>query len=117
MKQKLAGPQRLVVGVAAMAVGTDVDVEQVQLAVVDPREAVTEIDPAFPDRFDLGAEQHQPRLEGLEEMVVVERLSVFRDVGLRQLSFGLVFHHLFTGGGAPPPPRTYADASPRIRLS
>src|SRR5207247_5397647 len=26
-------------------------------------------------------------------------------------------HHLFTRGGAPPPPRTYADASPRIRSS
>src|SRR5207245_2206441 len=26
-------------------------------------------------------------------------------------------HHLFTRGGAPPPPRTYADASARIRFS
>src|SRR6185295_9584110 len=102
VQQQLAAAQRLVVGVAAVAVGADVDVVEEHLAVLDPRVAVAQVDAAFADRLHLGAEQHQPRLEGLEQVIVVEGLAVFRDAGLRFLALGSLSHEHPLARGAPP---------------
>src|SRR6185295_3709098 len=102
VQQQLAAAQRLVVGVAAVAVGADVDDVEEHLAVLDPRVAVAQVDAAFADRLHLGAEQHQPRLEGLEQVIVVEGLAVFRDAGLRFLALGSLSHEHPLARGAPP---------------
>src|SRR5207302_10572510 len=87
-----AAPQRLVVGVPAMAVGADVDVVEKHFAALDASEAVAEVHAALADRFDLGPQQDDAGLERLEEMEIVERLPILGDGGLRFLAFGLVHH-------------------------
>src|SRR2546428_2171042 len=62
VQQELPAAQRLVIGVAAMAVRADVDVVEKHLAVFQAREAVAEVDATFADRLHLGAEQHDARL-------------------------------------------------------
>ena len=37
---------------------------------------------------------HDASLERVEDVVVVKRLSIFRDVGLRPLAFGFGFHSI-----------------------
>ena len=55
--QQLAHPQRVVVEVAAgVAVGRDVHVVQLHLAIADQAEAIAQVHLAGPDRFHLGAE-------------------------------------------------------------
>ena len=56
------------------------------------REAVAQVDATFANRFHLGTEQRDARLERLEDVVVVKRLAVLGDVGLRQLAFGFLLH-------------------------
>src|SRR5215510_9173065 len=76
-------------GRAAMAIWTDVDVEHPHLAVVDARVAVAEVDPPFADRLHLGAEQRHASFPGVEDVVVVAGLAVFRDCLERFLALGL----------------------------
>src|SRR6202008_2392894 len=92
VEQQLSPAQRLVVRVPAVGVRADVDVVQKHFPIVDPREAVAEVDAAFANRLDLGAEQRNARLERLEKVVVVMRFAVLGDVGLSQLAFGFLFH-------------------------
>src|SRR6185295_2716162 len=70
-----------------MAVGVDVDVINPDLAVIDAREAVAQIDVPFADRLDFRSDQLDPGLVGLEDVVVVKSLAVFRNALLRLLSF------------------------------
>src|SRR5581483_6135032 len=93
VQQQLAAPQRFVIRVSAMAVGADVDVVEKDLAVLEACEAVAQIHAALADRFHLGAQQHDPRFERFEEVVIVERLSVLGDRGLRFLALGLIHGH------------------------
>src|SRR6516162_8249382 len=79
VQQQLAPADRLVVGVAAMAVGTDVDVVEKYLAVLDAREAVAKVDATFANRLDLGPQEGDAGFECVEHVVVVERLAVFGD--------------------------------------
>ena len=88
MQQQLAPAQRLVIRIAAMAVRTDVDVVEKHFAVFDAGEAVAQVHASFANRLDLGAEQHQPRLEALEQVEVVKGFPVFGDVRLCELAFG-----------------------------
>src|SRR5204863_3192085 len=74
------------------AVRADVDVVEEHLPVLDAREAVAQVDPSLADRLHLGAEQHQTRLEGLEEMEIVVRLPVLGDIGLRLFAIGFFRH-------------------------
>src|SRR5215472_3917360 len=80
VQQQLARPPRLVVDVAALRVGADVDVLQPRLAPVDAHVAVGQVGPAGPERLHLGAGQHQARLVALVDEVVVEGAAVDRDV-------------------------------------
>src|SRR5262245_27449635 len=92
MEQEFPPTQRLVIGVATVAVGADVDVVEKDLSVLDARETVPQVDAAFADRFHLGAEQHQSRLERLHQMEIVERLAVFGDARLRFFPLGFFGH-------------------------
>ena len=69
----------IVIDIAAMAVGIDVDVEQPHLALLDARKAVAQVGLALADPLDLGAEQRDAGLEGFEDVVVVKRLAVVGD--------------------------------------
>src|SRR3954453_5604426 len=68
VEQQLAAAQRLVLGIAAVAVRADVHVVQEHFAVLDAREAVAQVHTAFANGLPLGAEQHEARLEGLAQM-------------------------------------------------
>ena len=89
MQQQLAPARGLVIGVAAVAVRTDVDVVDPDLAAFDAREAVAQVGAPFADRLHLGAEQRHAGLEGLEHVVVVVRLPVVGDDLLRLFALGL----------------------------
>src|SRR5438094_91251 len=92
VQQELPAAQRLVIGVAAMAVRADVDVVEKYLAVFQAREAVAEVDATFADRLHLGAEQHDAGLERFQQVEIVECLAVLGDRGLRLLAFCLVHY-------------------------
>src|SRR5712692_200622 len=92
VQQQLAAAQRLVLGVAAMAVRADVHVVDEHFAVLDAGEAVAQVHAALADRLHLGPEQNQPGLERLEEMVVVRRLAVLGDVRLGFFAIGGWLH-------------------------
>ena len=79
MQQELPLPHLRMVGVAAMAVGADVHVHHPHLAAVGPRVAVAEVDAPFADGLDLGAEQRDARLLGLEDVVVVAGFAIVGD--------------------------------------
>jgi hypothetical protein len=96
VQQQLAPPCRVVVRVATMAVRVDVDVVQPDFAAFHAREAVAEVHGAFADGLHLGADEHDARLERLEDVVVVKRLPVLGDVLLRRLALALRFHLIQT---------------------
>src|SRR5262245_4016888 len=75
-----------------MAVRADVHVEQPDLAILDARIAVAQVDAAFANRLDLGAEQRDPDLPCLEDVIVVTRLAVFCDYPMRPFALGLLGH-------------------------
>ena len=92
MQEELPATQRLVFGIAAMAVRADIHVIEIRLPSVEPREAVAKVHAPLADRLHLGPEQDDARFERLEQMVVVERLPVLGDALLRELAFGFVGH-------------------------
>src|SRR5262249_38642200 len=57
VQQQLAPPRGVVIAVAAIAVRVDVNVVDPHLAVLDAREAVAQVRPAFADRLDLRTQQ------------------------------------------------------------
>ncbi len=93
VQQQLARPKRLVVRVSAMAVRLDMDVVDEYLAVLDPRETVTQVGAALANGLHFGASKDQPGLERFENVVVVKRLPIFGNVLLRRLAFGFLKRH------------------------
>ena len=83
---------------------------------IDAAVAVAQVHAAFADRFHLGPEQHHTRLEGLENVIVVERLPVLRDQLLARSSCSWVAmrgHPKGSGLGTPSVPRSTAVAARR----
>jgi hypothetical protein len=76
MHKELAGAQRFMIHYVTVAVGADVAVEEKSLGIFDKDIAVLEVNPAFSDRLDLGAEERYPRFDGLFDGIVVVGLSV-----------------------------------------
>ncbi len=66
-----------------MVVGGDLDPVQPRLAVPDVRVRLRERRPAVAERLDLGARQHQARLDPLEQLIVVPRAAVVGDPSSR----------------------------------
>src|SRR6185436_20265467 len=80
LEQELPVALRRMVLAVAVAVRADVGADQPGLAVADLDEAVLELDPAHPRRLHLGAGEPQPRLERLQDVVVVPRPPVRRQL-------------------------------------
>src|SRR5580765_6570546 len=76
VQQQLAFPPRLVVGPGALGVLRDVHAGQPRLAVPDVGVAVDQVGVPGAQGLDLGAGQHQPRLEDVVDVVVVPGLAV-----------------------------------------
>src|SRR5207247_8717349 len=106
VQQELATAQRLVIGVAAMAVGADGDVVEKRLAVLDASVAVAQVHPPLSNRLDFGPKQHDARLEGLEKMEVVERLPVLGDCALCFFALGFFSHGITVRTVRASPPTT-----------
>jgi hypothetical protein len=70
-----------------------VDIVDEDFAVLDAREAVAQVHAAFADGLHLGAQQHEARLEGVQQVEIVERLPVLGDAALRFFAFGLFSHN------------------------
>ncbi|MNW59886.1 hypothetical protein D3C74_378390 [compost metagenome] len=79
MQQELALAPRGVVVPRALGVLLDVDVLEPRLTAVDRDVAVEKRRPALPQRLDLGAAQHQSRLEHVQDEVVMPGLAVAGD--------------------------------------
>ena len=82
----LRGALGIVVVARRRPVGRDVDADQPHLAVAHRRVGVLELGLALAQRLDLGARQHHPRLEALEQVVAIRRLAVGGDVTRRRLA-------------------------------
>ena len=79
VEQQLAGPRGLVIRVTPAFVRRDVQVEQKGLAVLHDSVRVADVRLPVAERLDFGAREHEPRLAGLEDVVVVTRPLVPRD--------------------------------------
>src|SRR5882724_10004759 len=71
MKEELSIPLGVVVRVGAVAVRADMAAEEPALPVPDGRVAILEVHQTCPARLDLGAAKHQPRLDRLEDLVLL----------------------------------------------
>src|SRR4030095_13875403 len=69
VQQELPLAGGLVIAVAAVAVGADVDVLDPHFAPPAPREAAAERAAPLPNRLALGPEQSDARLESLDEVI------------------------------------------------
>src|SRR5207253_9739179 len=102
-----------VVGPVALLVGADMDLEQPGLASLDANVAVAQLGATGAQRLDLGAEEFDPGLEGLEHLVFVERVPVASERRIARLSSGRWRH--WCQASDPPTrtrrPRRYAAAS------
>jgi hypothetical protein len=76
VQEQLPGPHRLVVEQVAVGVGVDVAAHQERLLVPDADHALLDVHLALADGLDLGAQQGDPGLEGLQDVVIVEGLLV-----------------------------------------
>jgi hypothetical protein len=88
MQEKFALPSRLVIRIATMAIGIDVDVVNPHLSIVDTGKAVSQVDASFADRLDFGSDQLNAGFERLEDVIVVKRLAILGDAFLRLFAFG-----------------------------
>src|SRR5262245_9813896 len=87
VEQQLAPPGRLQVPAVALLVGRNVELEHPGLAVLDRRVRLGEARLAVAQALHLGAGQHQPRLHGLEDEVVMARTAVLRDHAVGRVGF------------------------------
>ena len=88
VQQQLARAHRRMIGVPAVAVRLNVHVVHEDFPILHLRVAVAQVHTTLPDRFHLGAKQRDAGLERLDDVVVVVRLAVLRDVLLRGFAFG-----------------------------
>src|SRR5262245_15417379 len=79
VQQELSRATRLVVGPGSLGVLRDVDVVQPHLTVLDSGIPVNERGPPLAQRLDLGTGEHEARLEGVLDVVVVARAPVLGD--------------------------------------
>ena len=93
----------MIVPVAAGILG-DVGVHQPHLAVFRPGVGILEVDPASPDRLDLGAGEDQASLKGILDMVIVIRLAVDGDYFFAHRLLYQKLMVMSSGGGTPNPP-------------
>src|SRR6266446_2567119 len=79
VEEEFAVPIRIMIGEIALVVDRDVGADQPGLPLADIRVGLLERGPAVPKGLHLCAGQHDPRLDPLEQMVVVPRSAVVDD--------------------------------------
>ena len=87
MEQQLAAPDWLQVPAVALLVGRNVELQHPRLAVLDRGVGLGQARLAVPQALHLGAGQHQARLDGLEDEVVVARPAILRDDTVGRVGF------------------------------
>ncbi len=91
VQQQLAASALFVTVVAVRRLeAADMGVEQKGLAAHDLDKTVFEVDTTRTDRLDLAAFEHQPRLERLENLVIVIGFFISGDRFTHRLSFKLI---------------------------
>src|SRR5439155_898223 len=91
-QEELSVALRVVVGIAAVAVGADVAPDEPGLLVAHRRVGVLEGHLPGTERFHLGAAQHEAGLDGLEDLVVVPGAPVRRDGAVTRAGARLTWH-------------------------
>src|SRR5688572_4803105 len=86
MQQQLAVALRIVVRIGAVAVRIDVASEQPDFIVPHRRVGILERHLGITERFHLGAAEHEPGFERLEDLVVVTRLAIRGDRPIARLA-------------------------------
>ncbi len=87
--QELSHPQGLVVEEPTrMAVGRDVHVVQLQLAIADQAEAIPQVALPGPNGFHLRSQQFDARLQGFENLVLVAGQAIVSQQALGGISLG-----------------------------
>ena len=76
VQQELPGAERLVVPAVPLLVGGDVHPLEPEFALLDQGPGLLDGRLAGPERLDLGSPQHETRLDGFEDEIVVRRLGV-----------------------------------------
>lgn len=79
VQEKLADPSFVHLGIAAVLVGVDPHRVKEDFAILNPGKGVAEVDMAFPDGLDFGAEQGNTGFVGLDDVIVVPRFAVLGD--------------------------------------
>ena len=99
MEQELARPVRDVVVAVSLGVLRDVGADQPRLAALDARRRPRRCSPVRSDALDLGAGQHEARLEGVLDGVVVACSAVEGDRLVGHRSSGHALRRMRRGGG------------------
>ena len=99
VEQQLAVSLRPMVQLVALRVLRDRRADEPRFAVADLRVRLRELGPAFAQGLDLRAGQLNPRLDSLEEVVLVPRTAVVRD----EVRFGRPGHPAQCREAWPPP--------------
>ena len=76
VEEEFSSTERLVIHDVAVAVRTDVTIEQPDFSVLHKTVAVLEVDLPFANRLDLGTLQHHAGFKGFEYVVVMVGLSI-----------------------------------------
>ena len=79
MEEELPFAVWIVVGEVPLRVLGNVQADEVDLAVADVAEGTLKRRLPVPERLDLGAREHEPRLEAVEEVELVTRTPVVDD--------------------------------------
>lgn len=98
-----------VVGKISVIVFVDVGVVEEGFVVFNARKGVSNLPLAGAERLDFGAFEHDARLQGFEDLVVVTGFAVAENVGLCPPGCRWFFHRIF---GPIFPPGEMDDACP-----
>src|SRR5262245_16196946 len=113
VEEQLARALGIVVLHAGGGVGRDVGVSQPDLAVLDHRVGVADLGLSLAQRLDLAAGQLDPRLELLDQLVLVRGAPVGGDVARRRLALSPLAHAPTPAGSRSTRPRGASTASTR----
>ena len=92
MKEEFSSPQRLVIHAVGLGIGADVGIHKEDLAPLDIRVTIPEVDPSVPKGLDLRPQEGNPCLVGLLNGVVKKGLLVLTDQFFAHVSHSRMAH-------------------------
>ena len=78
MEQELSHAIRVRVGDIAMGIGRDMKIMQPHFPIADERKAVRELAVVLTKRAHLSTREHDARLVGFQDLVIVQRTTILR---------------------------------------